>query len=216
MFTGIVTERGKIVRAESTGGGLRLTIHAPASAAELSVNDSVSVNGACQTVIRTEGETFDVEAMEETLRKTTLGGLKPGADVNLELPLKMEDRLGGHVVLGHVDTTGTIASRQALESSTIFRIDVPAEFSKYIVPVGSIAVDGVSLTIARVERNSFDVSIIPHTMEKTGFASLRPGDPVNLEFDIIGKYVERLLHRENEDRPQREPLTEKALRELGY
>ena len=193
MFTGIIQEVGRVARTQTVGGGIHITVEAPHALEELKVNDSVSINGVCQTVIDRDETAFTVEAVEETLRKTTLGELKRSSQVNLELPMKLDDRVGGHLVQGHVDGVGVVKSVKELESSWLITIVIPKEFMRYVIPVGSIAVDGVSLTIASVNGNEVVVSIIPHTMEHTTFGKLREGSRVNLEFDLIGKYVERLL-----------------------
>lgn len=193
MFTGIITEVGTVERKEATGGGVRLTIHASASAAELKVNDSVAISGACQTVVSAGRGLFRVEAVEETLLKTTLGELKTGSRVNLELPVRLNDRLGGHLVSGHVDTVGSIEEIVSQESSQLVRIAYPPEFARYLIPVGSIAVDGISLTVARLEGSTFTVSIIPHTLAHTTLGMARKGARVNLEFDLVGKYIERIV-----------------------
>ncbi len=198
MFTGIVTEIGKIVSAEKTGGGVTLTVNAPASAADLHIGDSVSLSGACQTVIRKSRSRFSVVAVEETLRKTTLGQLNPGSAINLELPLRFSDRLGGHVVLGHVDCVGEIASIEPRETSKVLTVAYPSKFARYVIPVGSIAVDGISLTIAAVSGSTFSVSIIPHTLEATTLADAKVGTRVNLEFDVLGKYVESIMEKGKE------------------
>lgn len=213
MFTGIIQETGKVVSARRMGGGVHLTITAPESCKELKVNDSVSVNGVCQTVIREAGGTFTVEAVEETLRKTTLGDLLAGSFVNIELPLRLNDRLGGHLVQGHVDCVGTIGGLEKKESSWLIDVDFPGEFSKYVIPVGSIAVDGVSLTVARIAGTRFTVSIIPHTLEKTTLSRAVAGMKVNLEFDLVGKYIERLV--DGGERPS-SGLTAERLRSWGY
>ncbi len=213
MFTGIIQEEGRIVAARRVGGGVHLTVSAPESCKELKVNESVSVNGVCQTVIGVEGATFTVEAVEETLRKTTLGDLLAGSVVNLELPLRLSDRLGGHLVQGHVDCVGTIGSLEKKESSWLMAVDFPKEFTKYVIPVGSIAVDGVSLTVARVEGSRFVVSIIPHTLEKTTLSQAKAGRKVNLEFDLVGKYIEKLF--EGGEKPP-SGLTADRLRSWGY
>jgi len=215
MFTGIIREIGKVERAQRIGGGLRITVHAPKSASELKVNDSVSVNGVCQTVIECNDTRFTVEAVEETLSKTTLANLRDGSLVNLELPLRLDDRIGGHLVQGHVDGIGTVASVHELLNSWLVTIDVPQEFLRYVIPVGSIAIDGVSLTIASLRQSQITVSLIPHTLEETTFKSLRAGSKVNLEFDLIGKYVERLVTG-NEKGTTAHPLTSETLREWGY
>ena len=157
------------------------------------MDHSIAVEGVCLTVIKRTPDTFEVQAVEETLKKTTLGKLKKGSPVNLERPLLPSDRLGGHFVLGHVDGQGKVSEVETRESSWIFWIQVPKRFSHHLVPVGSIAVNGVSLTISEVKSDYFAVSIIPHTMEVTTFHQLKRGVSVNLEFDILGKYVEQLL-----------------------
>ena len=198
MFTGIIQEVGSVHSIQPIGGGVQLTIQASQVASELRVNDSISINGVCQTVVRREGELFTVVAVEETLLKTTLGSLKPLARVNLELAMKLSDRLGGHLVSGHVDCVGQIESIEQRETSWLFRILIPVGFERYVIPVGSIAIDGVSLTVASVEGPIVVVSIIPHTMENTIFASYKPNSHVNLEFDMIGKYIEKLAAVKND------------------
>jgi riboflavin synthase len=213
MFTGIIQEIGKVVSTRHVGGGVHLTISAPKAGRELKVNDSVSVNGVCQTVIRVDGQDFLVEAVEETLRKTTLGDFRSGSRVNIELPVRLSDRLGGHLVQGHVDCVGTIAKVEKKESSWVISVDFPEEFGKYVIPVGSIAIDGVSLTVARVEGSTFVVSIIPHTLEKTTLSEAEVGRKVNLEFDILGKYIEKLVA--GGEKPSA-GLTADRLRSWGY
>ncbi|HXG01767.1 MAG TPA: riboflavin synthase, partial [Bacteroidota bacterium] len=195
MFTGIVTEVGRIARAVRQGGKLVLTVQAPATASELRINDSVAISGVCQTVVATNGHSFTVEAVEETLRKTTLGNLRVNSAVNLELPMRLDQRIGGHLVLGHVDGVGTVRSVVERDSSWLFTIEIPRQFQPYVIPVGSIAFDGVSLTVAEVQGNLVTVSIIPHTFKNTTFQYLKTGDPVNIELDVVGKYIHRLLHQ---------------------
>jgi riboflavin synthase len=193
MFTGIVGEVGSIAALRNTGGGVRLSVHAPASVGELSVHDSVSVNGVCLTVTEKSGDQFVVEAVEETLRKTNIGVLRTSSKVNLELAMKLGERLGGHLVLGHVDTVGEVKSVERKPSSWVVAVTFPRQFRRYVIPVGSIALDGISLTVAALEDDSFSVSIIPHTLEHTTLADVRPGIKVNLEFDILGKYFENFV-----------------------
>ena len=215
MFTGIISEVGRIAALAPEGRGRRITVQAPASAPELSVDDSVAVSGVCLTVIARSQASFTAQAVEETLSKTTLGTLIPGAGVNLELPLRLSDRLGGHMVLGHTDCVGRVTAVEPRETSTIVRIEHPPEFSRYVVPVGSIAVDGISLTIAASAGNSFSVSVIPHTLAHTTLGSVRTGSAVNLEFDLLGKYVERLMAGDKEG-PPASTITAERLREWGY
>ncbi len=193
MFTGIIEEVGHIESIESLGRGIRIRVTAPKLTAELSVNDSVAINGVCETVVQRGATWFDVEAVEETLKKTTFSSLRPGEAVNLELPMRFNSRLGGHLVLGHVDTVGEITQVEHRDNSRMYSIRIPEQFLRYVVPVGSIAIDGVSLTIAELSFNIVRVSIIPHTLQHTIFALYRTGSRVNLEFDVIGKYIEQLL-----------------------
>lgn len=195
MFTGIVQEVGEIIQAEKGGGGVKLRVRAPITTRELNINDSVAINGVCQTVVAKTETDFSVEAVEETLGKTTLGRIPIMSRVHLELPVRLSDRLGGHFVLGHVDAVGILRSIEKQASSWLLSIEYPQEFSKYLIPVGSIAVDGISLTVASLQDRAFVVSIIPHTLQKTTLGNARIGQELNLEFDVLGKYVERLLQR---------------------
>lgn len=211
MFTGLVEEVGILKQKTQFGSGLRLTIEAEKISPELKIGESVNINGACQTVTHTTKNSFTVETIEETLKKTTLGFLRNGERVNLERSLQANARLGGHFVLGHVDVPGEIIEIVPLSASHEVRIKIPEKFSKYIVRVGSIAVEGISLTLAEVKENAFAVAIIPHTWKETNLSGKRVGDLVNLEFDILGKYVAKFLGIENESK-----LTEEWLKELGY
>ena len=213
MFTGIITERGKVVSAERAGGGLSLTIQASHSSGEVHIGDSVNINGVCQTVVQRSKTRISVVAVEETLKKTTLGDLRSGSSVNLELAVRLTDRLGGHIVLGHVDCVGSIKAVEPKETSKVLRIAYPREFARYVIPVGSVAVDGISLTIASTEPSAFSVSIIPHTLDVTTLAEAAAGTRVNLEFDVLGKYVERILGRGGDDR---KGLDLAFLREHGF
>ena len=213
MFTGIIQEIGRVTGIRNTGGGVQLTVDAPGSAPSLTVGDSVALNGVCQTVVAKQGTAFVVEAVEETLRKTTLGALRPSRRVNIELPLRLSDRLGGHLLLGHVDCTGTVARITRQASSWLITIAFPQEFARWLIPVGSIAIDGISLTVASLQSGEFTVSIIPHTLEKTTLPALEAGETVNLEFDLIGKYVESLLSQKGLPDGS---LTWDRLREWGY
>ena len=193
MFTGLVEETGIVKSIKQAGGSIIFTIYGKKTVKGLKIDQSIAIDGVCLTVIRRKHKTFNVQAVEETLKKTTLGALQVGGSVNLERPLLPSDRIGGHFVLGHVDGMGRVISREIRESSWIFWIRIPTRFIHHLIPVGSIAVNGVSLTMAEVRKNSFAASIIPHTMEVTTFKQLKIGDKVNLEFDILGKYIERFL-----------------------
>jgi riboflavin synthase len=215
VFTGIIEEIGTVAGVQPEGGGIRLTIEAEHAAAELKVNDSVSVNGVCQTVIGKSGRRFTMQAVEETLGKTTMGKLAAGAAVNLELPVRLNDRLGGHLVQGHVDCVGTVTAVETLESSRVITVEYPASFSKYVIPVGSVAMDGISLTVASKDGNRLTVAIIPHTLEKTTIGRAALGMEVNLEFDVIGKYIESLLAGADGGKAPSSVTAEK-LRAWGY
>jgi riboflavin synthase len=195
MFTGLVEEEGVIERTERKGGSVVFTIRAPETARGLKVDESIAVNGVCLTVIRSKGRVFSLQAVEETLRKTNLGGLKVGDRINLERALLPNERLGGHFVQGHVDGVGVVARISKRASSWMFWFKMPRRAMKYVIPVGSIAINGVSLTVAAVKDDVIGISIIPHTWNVTTFKDLKCGDRVNVEFDMLGKYVERLLRQ---------------------
>ncbi len=216
MFTGIISEVGSVATVSPMGGGVRISIQAPRSAAELHVGDSVSVSGACQTVVERADKLFTVEAVEETLKKTTLGRLRSGSRVNLELPVRLSDRLGGHLVQGHVDGVGEVRTVTKQATSWLVEVEFPPAFSRYVVPVGSIAVDGISLTVAATEGNRLTVSLIPHTLANTTLSAITRGDRVNLEFDLIGKYVEKLLRGEEAEKPGTGGITPEKLASWGY
>ena len=203
MFTGIIEAVGTVAAIEDLGsedeqGGRRLTIEAP-FAAELHPDESVSVSGACQTVTRADAKTFDVVTIEETLRKTTFGRLAAGDAVNLERALKAGGRLDGHFVQGHVDATGTVARAQREGTDWLYGVRFDAAFAPYLIPVGSVALDGISLTVARLEADVLTVAIIPHTRENTAIADWQDGTEVNIEFDMLGKYVVRWLSGRTQD-----------------
>lgn len=193
MFTGIIEELGFVARMDLTSSGARLVIHASQVPQDTQVGDSVSVNGVCLTVVEHKLNSLSFDVVPETLQRTTLSRLKPGDLVNLERALQPLSRLGGHFVQGHIDGVGTIFSQKAEGKGYRFTISPPKELLPYIAEKGSIAVEGVSLTVARVDNATFDVVIIPHTWKMTTFHRLRPGDHVNIETDILAKYVARLL-----------------------
>src|SRR5262249_49746945 len=194
------------------GGSITFQVASSKLAGELKVDDSVAVNGVCQTVIGLDEESFRVCAGEETLKKTTLGLLEEGDEGNLELPMKLGDRLGGHMVLGHVDTAVKIVSFLKEGDSWLLSVEIPSGFLRYIIPVGSIALDGISLTVARLEGNIVTAAIIPHTFQKTVVKHYQPGKLINAEFDILGKYAERFS--EGKDFPGQ--ITLERLKEQGY
>ena len=195
MFTGIIEEVGTIAQIDDLGGGRRLTIEA-AMAPDLRADQSIAIDGACQTVVDVSADagTFAVDSIEETLRKTTFGNLEEGAPVNLERALQAGDRLDGHFVQGHVDATGVITTVEQEETDWLYTIHFDPRYASYLIPVGSIAVDGISLTVARLDDDAFTVAIIPHTYDETNVSETwTEGVAVNLEFDLIGKYVARSL-----------------------
>jgi riboflavin synthase len=194
MFTGLIAELGHVARVERSPEGARVRIEA-STAAELRDGDSVAVNGVCLTATEVDGGAFSAEAMHETLARTSLGALDAGARVNLELPLRAGDRLGGHVVQGHVDGVGTIMALGDDGFARRVRIEAPEAVLRYVVEKGSIAVDGVSLTVAELDDRSFTVSLIPETLERTNLGSAQPGQAVNLEVDVLAKYVEKAVNR---------------------
>jgi riboflavin synthase len=192
LFTGLVADLGTIAEVHSTTDGVRLAIESPL-ASELSEGDSVAVNGVCLTAVGLCGDRFGADVMHETLRRSSLGEVTPGARVNLELPLQAQGRLGGHIVQGHVDGVGAISETRDDGFARVVTIAADPDLLRYVVEKGSIAVDGVSLTVARVDDDAFDVSLIPETLERTNLGAARPGTPVNLEVDILAKYVEKLV-----------------------
>lgn len=199
MFTGLVEEKGILKEKIPTGDGFQFVIEANKIMHDLQIGSSVAVNGCCLTVIKINGNTFAVDTIEETLNKTNLGVLKQGMNVNLERPLAAEARLVVHFVLGHIDTTGKVEDVKELSNSHWLTISFPERFKQYLIYVGSIAIDGVSMTVAELKDKSFSVGIIPHTWKETIFADKKVGDTVNLEFDVLGKYVERIMESKNQD-----------------
>lgn len=199
MFTGIVEELGHVTELIDLGDSVRLSVHGPMVAEGARRGDSLAVNGVCLTVVEAMGDGFTADVMRETLDRSSLGSLAPGTPVNLERPMRVDGRLGGHLVQGHVDGTGTIIERTSSEHWDVVRVSLPRDLARYIVHKGSVTVDGVSLTVASVTDDSFTVSLIPTTLELTTLGRKQLGDPVNLEVDVVAKYVERLLNARDED-----------------
>jgi riboflavin synthase len=193
MFTGLVEETGTVLNKTAIGDGYQLSFKADAVMSDLQLGSSIAINGCCLTVVKLGENSFSVDTIEETLKKTNLGKLQNGQRVNLERSLKADARLGGHFVLGHVDTTGTVEGIKELSTSHFLTISFPESFGKYLIYVGSVAIDGVSMTVAEIKDNTFSVGIIPHTWKETIFSDKKPGDTVNLEFDVLGKYVDRIM-----------------------
>jgi riboflavin synthase len=192
MFTGLVADLGTVTNAERSGDGVRLTV-ATKLAGEVAEGDSIAVNGVCLTAVAVDGAGFDADVMNETLARSSLRDAVPGAHVNLELALRATDRLGGHIVQGHVDATGMVASVAEDGFARRVQINAPAGVLRYVVEKGSITVDGVSLTVAELDSDSFTVSLIPETLERTNLNNAQPGTTVNLEVDVLAKYVEKLM-----------------------
>jgi len=196
MFTGIIHEKSRVTSAVSSTSGLTLGI-APIKNWKVKKGDSISINGVCSTVVKTSPAII-FEYMPETLKKTNVGGIRKGEVVNVEQSLKLQDRLDGHLVLGHVDTIGTIAGITPEGNSSIFSITLPngdRDLHKLIAPKGSVTIDGISLTVVKAKKNTFTVHIIPYTIEHTNLHQKRPGDTVNIEFDVVAKYVQSLLKK---------------------
>jgi riboflavin synthase len=219
MFTGIIEHLGTIESLSLQNDGGRLTIHAPTLASRLVVSSSIAVNGCCLTTVSVDKERFSADLSGETVRKTSFGAnsgaLEKGTQVNLEQPLTAGKEFGGHFVLGHVDGTGEVAHLRQEGESWWFGVQVPEEFVRYIVPKGSITIDGISLTVANWHDGIAEIAVIPYTYEHTNVRYLRPGHAVNLEGDILGKYVERYLEA-REDPRQRPTLTLEALVREGF
>jgi riboflavin synthase len=198
MFTGLIQETAQIAALERNGSQTRITVHANEIAKELKTGDSVAVNGVCLTALDIGEGKFSADLAQETLERTSLGQLKPGAVVNLELPARAQDRMGGHVVQGHVDGTGRIASLEKIKYRDDWRlvIEIPQELKKYVASQGSIAVEGISLTVAAIAKSAkgalVEIAIIPHTWEATNLKTLKTGDPVNIEVDVLAKYAEKM------------------------
>jgi len=195
MFTGIIEEVGGVAAIEVNGNQRRLTVTGSKLVRELAEGDSISVSGVCLTAIGITNKSFSADLAQETWARTSFSRLHSGALVNLELPMRANGRFDGHVVQGHVDGTGTLSSLDPIRDGNdyLLSIKVPSQLTRYIVPQGSLAIEGISLTVAVIEGVQVQVAIIPHTAQMTNLRSLKPGDPLNLEVDVIGKYVERML-----------------------
>jgi riboflavin synthase len=214
MFTGIVEEVGKIVRIEQHGENRRIVIEAATTPGELKTGGSIAVSGVCLTALDIRPKSFRADLAPETWARTSFSRLHEGALVNLELPMKANGRFDGHIVQGHVDGVGRLLEFDRIADSRNWwlRIEIPAEVEKYTVFKGSISIEGISLTVAKLEENRCTIAIIPHTVELTNLGSLKPGDPVNLEADVIAKYVEKMTRPE----PARDPLTMDELVRQGF
>jgi riboflavin synthase len=215
MFTGIIEHLGTVSRLEVNSAGGKITVHAPTLAAHLAISASIAVNGCCLTVVHREGNHFFADLSIETLAKTSLGSLKTGARVNLEQPLTAGKEFGGHFVLGHVDGTGRVAHLKSDGDSWLYGVEVPQELARYVVSKGSLTIDGISLTIARWHNRIAEIAVIPYTHEHTNIRDRVAGDAVNLEADILGKYIERYTGRDTEERTS-SPLKIEDLVRQGF
>jgi riboflavin synthase len=211
MFTGIIEDKGKILRVDVRGQGRRLILRVPPHLTDLQLGDSINVNGACLTVVEKTGDSMAVDVSSETLEKTTFQEVRQGDEVNLELAMRLSDRLGGHIVTGHVDAVGTLVERRSEREFVHLKIQVPKSVSRYVVPKGSIAVDGISLTVNACDGDEIQMTLIPYTLEKTTLINKRVGDQVNLEADVLGKYVEKLMEGRESGK-----VTLSFLREHGF
>ncbi len=211
MFTGLVEDVGTVVSVSPRGNGRVITVRTAIALAEVGVGASIAVDGVCLTAEGFAGDTFTVTAGKETLAVTTVGRFQKGRRVNLERALRLGDRLGGHLVQGHVDGVGTVKSLRREQESLVVWIEVPKDLRRYVAVKGSVTLDGVSLTVNELSEGGFRVNLIPHTVEVTTLGDRSPGDPVNLEVDLLARYVERLLAEPGDD-----ALTFERLRALGY
>ncbi len=211
MFTGIIEEIGEVIHIKKMADGREITIGAQHVIPKLKVHDSVAIDGVCQTVVRMKEKEFTVQAVGETLQKTTLGEYRVGRKVNLEPSLTLDTPLGGHLVLGHVNTTVRIQRLERRAENYYLELDLPPAYSRYCIPEGSIAIDGISLTIARMKGDVIGVSIIPYTVQHTTLQEKKAGDIVNIEVDIIPRYLEKLLPS-----GKRNDLTSEKIKDWGY
>lgn len=213
MFTGIIEDKGRVRRIEHRGQEKRLAIELPPHLTEVQLGDSINISGVCLTVVKKEGQTIDLDLSQETLQKTILGDLKEGDQVNLERALQLSDRLGGHIVTGHIDGIGRIIERWEERNFLRLKIRIPESVTRYVVKKGSIAIDGISLTVNEIQGDEIQLTLIPYTIEKTTLLDKRVGDQVNIETDILGKYVEKLL---SQGVKRSEKLDLSLLKEYGF
>jgi riboflavin synthase len=220
MFTGIIETKGIVARTERVAGGMRLELYAPDFGRDMAIGDSVAVDGVCLTIVKFLRGSLVVDVSDETMQRSTVSGLSQGASVNLERALRLSDRLGGHIVSGHVDAVGTIAMRQAAGNSTLYRFTAPIEIRELLIEKGSVAVDGISLTVARIFEDGFGVSVLPLTESATTLGDKPIGAKVNLEADMFAKYIRRYMRsyldvpEVDESRPAKRSLGD-LLKDLG-
>jgi riboflavin synthase len=214
MFTGIIEEIGTIEKVSPISGGISLTIRAKKIIEDIAVNDSICIEGVCLTATQVNDNLFQVDAVGATLEKTTFRNLEADTSVNLERSLKLSDRLGGHLVQGHVNGIGIISGIKKLGENYLVKVVVPEEIERYLIKEGSIAINGISLTIADLDKNEISLSIIPHTWQNTNLKFKKANDKVNVEIDILAKYVEKLLTKQNDS--SNSIISESWLKEIGY
>lgn len=216
MFTGIVEEKGEVMNFSSTGKSGKITIKARKVLERTRIGDSIAVNGVCLTVTSLQEHGFTADVMAETMRRSNLGLLQPGSKVNLERAMAADGRFGGHIVSGHIDGTGVVASMTREENAIWVKISAKPEILRYIVEKGSICIDGISLTVAKITNTDFSVSVIPHTGKETNLLEKNAGELVNLENDVVSKYVEKLLGFSNEKAEEDSNLSMEFLKEYGF
>ena len=214
MFTGIIEEVGKVEKSSPIAGGFEIRIKAENVLEDIHINDSICIDGVCLTVTKADQSSFWVDAVGATLEKSTFNKIQTGTLVNLERSVRLNDRLGGHLVQGHVNGIGTISEIQKLGENYLLKIIVPENLKRYLIKEGSIAVNGISLTIADLEKNLISISIIPHTWQNTNLIYKKVNDKVNIEIDVLAKYVEKLLTKNNGTSEKN--ITENRLKEIGY
>lgn len=195
MFTGIIEDKGKVIRVEYRGQAKRLTLEMPRDLTEIQRGDSININGVCLTVVEQKGQAIRVDLSPETLQRITLAEMNEGEEVNLERALKLSDRLGGHIVTGHIDGIGVITDKRKEKDFLSLRIRIPQSVSRYVVQKGSIAIDGISLTVNECQGEEIQITLIPYTIKKTTLVDKKVGDRVNIEADILGKYVEKMVNQ---------------------
>lgn len=215
MFTGLIESQGVITRIDRVAGGAQLEVYAPDFGRDMALGDSIAVDGACLTVAKFIRGAFVADVSEETLEKTSLGGMQVGSKVNLERALRMSDRLGGHLVSGHIDGVGRLLLRHAAGNSTVYQFQVPGQLMQYVIPKGSIAVDGISLTVSKLRGDSFAAAVVPHTEANTTLKDKPIGAPVNVEVDMMAKYVRRFVEVYGDPDPDTELAPETRRRGLG-
>jgi len=214
MFTGLIECKGILTRIERLGGGMRLEVYAPEFGRDMTIGDSIAVDGVCLTVTKFIRGAFLADVSEETMQRTTLSGASQGSHVNLERALRLSDRLGGHIVTGHADAIGNLVNRRSAGNSSLYQFTVPADVMPYLATKGSVTVDGISLTVAQVTKDGFTAAVVPHTEENTTLSDKPIGAEVNIEADLLAKYVRRMLGRESDvettdtQQPQKRSLSD--------